>query len=138
MPPVAMFTLIQKFSFCYGHRLLGHPGKCKHLHGHTATAEVVLQFDTLQDTGMAMDFFEIKAGLGAWIDSELDHQLLLYDKDPICNALEKGGEVIRKIPFHPTAENIAKVIFEAAHRMKFPVSQVTVWESDKSAATFSV
>lgn len=131
-----MYTITQKFSFCYGHRLLGHPGKCKRLHGHTATAEVLFQFEGLQPSGMAMDFFEIKASLGTWIDSELDHQLLLHEKDPICDALEKEGEVFHKVSFHPTAENIAKAIFEAAHRMKLPVSAVTLWESDKSAATY--
>jgi 6-pyruvoyltetrahydropterin/6-carboxytetrahydropterin synthase len=132
-----MFTITQKFSFCYGHRLLGHSGKCRRLHGHTAVAEVLLRFSALQDTGMAMDFFEIKAGLGAWIDAELDHQLLLHESDPICGVLEKEGEVFRKMPFHPTAENIAKAIFEAARRMELPVSAVTLWESDKSAATYS-
>lgn len=132
-----MFTITQKFSFCYGHRLLGHSGKCRRLHGHTAIAEVLLHFNKLQVSGMAMDFFEIKAGLGAWIDTELDHQLLLHEKDPICDALEEEGEVFRKVPFHPTAENIAKAIFEAAKNLKLPVSAVTLWESDKSAATYS-
>lgn len=131
-----MYTITQKFSFCYGHRLLGHAGKCKRLHGHTAVAEVQLQFSKLQDSGMAMDFFEIKAGLGTWIDTELDHQLLLHEHDPICAALSKEGEVFRTVPFHPTAENIAKAIFDAARTLKLPVSAVTLWESDKSAATY--
>lgn len=131
-----MYTITQKFSFCYGHRLLGHPGKCKRLHGHTATAEVQFYFAELQPSGMAMDFFEIKSKLGLWIDTELDHQLLLHEKDPVCEALDKEGEVYQKVPFHPTAENIAQAIYDAAKKMDLPVSAVTLWESDKSAATY--
>lgn len=131
-----MYTITQKFSFCYGHRLLGHPGKCKRLHGHTATAEVQFYFEGLQPSGMAMDFFEIKSKLGLWIDTELDHQLLLHEKDPVCEALDHEGEVYQKVPFHPTAENIAQAIYDAAKKLELPVSAVTLWESDKSAATY--
>lgn len=130
-----MYTITQKFSFCYGHRLMGHSGKCRHVHGHTATAEVLLQFNALQDNGMAMDFFEIKSRLGVWIDTELDHKLLLHEKDPLCAVLEKEGELFHKVPFHPTAENIAQAIFDAAQKLGLPASNVTLWESDKSAAT---
>jgi hypothetical protein len=31
-----MFTVTQELRFCYGHRLLEHPGKCGRLHGHNA------------------------------------------------------------------------------------------------------
>lgn len=130
-----MYTITQKFSFCYGHRLMGHPGKCRHVHGHTATAEVLLQFSALQDNGMAMDFFEIKSRLGVWIDAELDHRLLLHERDPLCAVLEAEGELFHKVPFHPTAENIAQAIYDAAKKMGLPVRSVTLWESDKSAAT---
>lgn len=132
-----MYTLTQKFTFCFGHRLLGHPGKCRRAHGHTATAEIVLHFDALQDNGMTLDFFEIKSRLGKWIDAELDHQMLLFEGDPLCAALEKQGEPFRKVPFHPTAENIAKAIFDAAYHMALPVHSVTLWESETSAATYS-
>lgn len=132
-----MYTLTQRFTFCYGHRLLGHPGKCRRLHGHTATAEIVLQFDRLQDNGMALDFFEIKSRMGKWIDAELDHQMLLFDGDPLCAILEKQGEGFRRLSFHPTAENIAKAIFDAAQHMALPVHGITLWESETSAATYS-
>lgn len=132
----SMYTITQKFTFCYGHRLMGHPGKCRHVHGHTSVAEVLFRFEVLQDSGMAMDFLEIKSLLGAWIDAELDHKLLLFNDDPLCRVLEKEGEPFRKLPFHPTAENIARVIFDAAIQMNLPVSQVTIWESDRSAAAY--
>lgn len=132
-----MYTLTQKWSFCFGHRLLKHAGKCRNLHGHTATVEIELQFDALQESGMAMDFLEIKSRLGSWIDSELDHQLLLYEGDPLCASLTQSGESFRPVPFHPTAEGIAQAIFDAARTMDLPVRKVTLWESDKSAATYS-
>jgi 6-pyruvoyltetrahydropterin/6-carboxytetrahydropterin synthase len=132
------YTITQKFSFCYGHRLIGHPGKCRHVHGHTATVEVQFHFEALQDNGMAMDFFEIKAQLGAWINSELDHKLLLYEKDPLCKVFEKEGEQFRKLSYHPTAENLAQAVYDAAKKMNLPVIQAALWESDKSAATVIV
>lgn len=116
---------------------MGHAGKCRRVHGHTATAEVILEFEALQPNGMAVDFLEIKSQLGIWIDSEFDHKLLLHETDPLCSVLETSGETFRKTPFHPTAESIAQAIFDAAHHMGFPVSAVTLWESDKSAATYS-
>lgn len=132
-----MYTITQKFSFCYGHRLLGHPGKCRNLHGHTALAEVVLEYSALQDNGMAVDFFEIKAKLGAWIDRELDHQMLLAEQDPLCSVLSTAKERHHTLPCHPTAENIAQLIFNAARELQLPVVSVTLWESDRSAATYS-
>lgn len=132
-----MHTLTQKFSFCFGHRLMRHAGKCRNLHGHSATAEITLVFSALQDTGMTIDFFEIKSRLGAWIDAELDHKLLLFEDDPLCATLTQNGEVFRKVPFHPTAENISRAIFDAARTMELPVKSVTLWESEKSAATYS-
>ncbi|PIR20707.1 MAG: 6-pyruvoyl tetrahydrobiopterin synthase [Deltaproteobacteria bacterium CG11_big_fil_rev_8_21_14_0_20_47_16] len=131
-----MYQLTQKFQFCYGHRLQHHPGKCRNLHGHTATAEIELHYDTLQSSGMAIDFFEIKSKIGEWIDRELDHQMLLFNKDPICIELDRAKEPHHPLPCHPTAENIARLIFEAAHAMKLPIASVTLWESDRSAATY--
>lgn len=131
-----MYTLTQKFQFCYGHRLQLHSGKCRNLHGHSATAEVALCYDKLQPSGMAIDFFEIKSKIGEWIDRELDHQMLLFGEDPICAELDRCKEPYRKLVAHPTAENIAHLIFNAAEEMGLPVISVTLWESEKSAATY--
>ncbi|MES9926921.1 MAG: 6-carboxytetrahydropterin synthase, partial [Candidatus Thiodiazotropha sp. 6PDIVS] len=38
-----MYTVTKEIHFCYGHRLLNHKGKCRHLHGHNATAVIHLE-----------------------------------------------------------------------------------------------
>lgn len=37
-----MYRVIREFRFCYGHRLMGHAGKCRHLHGHNGKAVIML------------------------------------------------------------------------------------------------
>lgn len=133
-----MYIIHQRFQFCYGHRLLHHAGKCKRLHGHSATAEIQLDYSELQKSGMAIDFFEVKSTLGTWIDAELDHRMLLAAEDPLCAELDRLGEPYRKLDMHPTAENIARLIYDKAHALNLPVTAVTVWESDKSAATYTL
>ena len=36
------FKISTKIKFCYGHRLCNHESKCKNIHGHNATAEIIL------------------------------------------------------------------------------------------------
>ena len=48
--------------FCYGHRIPGHSGKCKNLHGHNARVEIVCE-GPLDELGMVVDFAEIKSRL---------------------------------------------------------------------------
>ena len=38
-----MYRISKQISFCYGHRLLEHAGKCRHLHGHNARAVITLE-----------------------------------------------------------------------------------------------
>ena len=40
-----MFQVTREIDFCYGHRLVGHGGACRHLHGHNARVEVVCRGD---------------------------------------------------------------------------------------------
>ncbi|HVE13867.1 MAG TPA: 6-carboxytetrahydropterin synthase [Elusimicrobiota bacterium] len=122
--------------FCYGHRLLEYAGKCRHLHGHNGQVEVRCESAKLDKLGMVLDFDEIKQKVQKWIDVELDHKLLLNEKDPLIPDLRKGEQPIVLFKGNPTAEAIARHIYEYAKSQKLPVTSVRVWETPSSFAEY--
>jgi 6-pyruvoyltetrahydropterin/6-carboxytetrahydropterin synthase len=131
-----MYRVTKSISFCYGHRLLNYPGKCRHLHGHNAKAVITLEGEALDELGMLFDFNEIKAAVKSWIDEELDHTMLLYKKDPIIPLLEQAGERFLVTEENPTAEHIAKMIYDRVRAAGYPVAEVTVTETDTCYASY--
>lgn len=131
-----MFRVTQQIDFCYGHRLLNYEGKCKHLHGHNGRAVISLEGECLDDRGMVVDFTDIKKSLRTWIDNELDHRMILHADDPLLPLLQQTREPVYVIPVNPTAENIAKLIFDYAKLQGFPVVEVVLWETLNSCATY--
>jgi 6-pyruvoyltetrahydropterin/6-carboxytetrahydropterin synthase len=121
-----MFELTIVVDFEAAHRLADYPGKCNRLHGHNWKVEVIVAGDTLDKLGMLIDFRELKAQVNKVIET-LDHYYL--------NEIEPFKTV------NPTAENIAKYIYEQlgdqfAATPNITVNQVRVWESPNSAAVY--
>ncbi len=131
-----MFRVTQEIEFCYGHRLLNYAGKCRHLHGHNGKAVIVLEGAQLDDRGMLVDFSDIKKSVAGWIDNELDHRMILNSADPVVPILQAQHEPLHLIDSNPTAENIARLIFNYARSQNFPVVEVRLWETFKSYATY--
>jgi len=131
-----MFQVTKEIHFCYGHRLLNYSGKCRFFHGHNGKIEVQLSSEKLDDKGMVRDFSEIKQVLQTWVDDALDHRMILNAKDPLQKMLKDAGEPIVLIDANPTAENIAKLIYDTAKSKGLPVSSVTLWETPNSFATY--
>ncbi len=130
------YRVTKLIQFCYGHRLLNYDGKCRFLHGHNGTVEIELTAAKLDKRGMVRDFTEIKEVVQRWIDRELDHKMVLCRKDPLLPALKKAGEPFFVMEENPTAEAIAKLIFDYTASEGFPVSAVRLWETDRSVATY--
>lgn len=131
-----MFRVTKEIWFCYGHRLLNYHGKCAHLHGHNGKAVITVEAETLDDLGMVVDFSLLKKTLGTWIDDTLDHTMLLHEDDPVVPVLKKQNERHYVMNVNPTAENIAKLIFDTAKAKGIPVVEVTLWETENSFATY--
>ena len=131
-----MFQVTKEIRFCYGHRLLNYEGKCRHLHGHNGRAVITLAASALDSLGMVMDFSHIKRIVGAWIDANLDHRMILHKDDPVLPTLKQQGEPVFVVDVNPTAENLAKIIFQYVKGQGFPVVQVTLWETDDSYAVY--
>jgi len=102
--------------FQAAHFLKEYKGKCEKLHGHTFQVEVQVEVERLDPTGIGIDFTEIKAKLASILP---DHTLLndMFD-------------------FNPSAENLARHLYLRLKEF-YPVREVTVWESDDAAATYS-
>ncbi len=102
--------------FQAAHFLMEYKGKCEKIHGHTFQVEVAIEIQELDSAGLGIDFTVIKQKLTAALP---DHTLLneVYD-------------------FNPSAENLARRLFIELKK-SFPVKEVTVWESEDAAATYT-
>jgi 6-pyruvoyltetrahydropterin/6-carboxytetrahydropterin synthase len=131
-----MYRVTREIAFCYGHRLLDYEGKCRHLHGHNGRAVISLEARGLDAKGMLVDFSEIKRQVQHWIDENLDHNMILCRKDPLLPLLQERGERVFVMDQNPTAENIARLIFEHAIKEGLPVVEVLLWETDNCHASY--
>lgn len=131
-----MFTISRQFTFCYAHRLLNHPGKCANLHGHNGIIKIELQKNQLNTQGMVTDFVDIKHTIGEWIETHLDHRVILEKQDPLLKVLLDQKEPVLVLPVEPTAENLAHLIYTQAEQYGLPVCAVTFWETEKCAAEY--
>jgi len=116
---------------------MNHPGKCRHLHGHSARVAITLESCALNEQGMVCDFSDIQSFAGKWLDDTFDHNMLLHKNDPVLPLLQQAGERVMVVNEHPTAEFLAKMIFDYVQQGGFPVSNVTVWETDSANASYS-
>ncbi len=135
---LAMYQVARELEFCYGHRLMNYPGKCRHLHGHNGKAIITLQAESLDERGMLVDFGDIKQKVQRWVDENLDHNMILCKDDPIVPVLEAHGERYFLMDSNPTAENIARLIFERALSEGLPVAKVQLWETANCHASYEI
>src|SRR5437588_11170974 len=131
-----MFRVTREIRFCYGHRLLNYDSKCRHLHGHNGRAVITLETPQLDPLGMVVDFTRIKRIVSAWINETLDHKMILHKDDPALPALRQQGEPVYVLDVNPTAENIAKLIFDVTAAQGFPVVEVKLWETETCYAAY--
>jgi 6-pyruvoyltetrahydropterin/6-carboxytetrahydropterin synthase len=131
-----MFRVTREIDFCYGHRLLNYDGKCKYLHGHNGRAVIDIEAPKLDARGMVFDFSDIKKVVSRWIDENLDHRMILHRDDPARAMLEQLGEPMYLIDTNPTAENIAKLIFDYTKAQGFPIVECRLWETPRCFATY--
>lgn len=132
-----MFLVSETVHLCYGHRLLDYVGKCARVHGHNGRVEIVLGAETLDARGFVIDFADLEAQAQALIDERLDHRLLLRHDDPLVPVLTAAGEPFVALDVNPTAENLAKLIFDDLHARGFPVVAVRFFETETSLAVYS-
>ncbi len=131
-----MFFIGREIHFSYGHRILNHPGRCAHLHGHNGRAIVEVSSERLDSLNMVVDFSQIREQVGAWVKEALDHRTILWEKDPLVKVLQKAGEPVVVMSENPTAEALARWIFREARAKRLAVSRVILWETADSYAAY--
>lgn len=125
MPTESKFRVERYHDISTGHRVTGHEGKCRHLHGHNYRIHFICEADALDPLGRVIDFTVIKEKLCMWVEDNWDHKFLAWENDPLINVM--GGLMhlhagedewdmfcasIVYVPFNPTAENMAQNLVE--------------------------
>jgi len=116
-------TIIKSFSAAHTLKDIG--GKCEELHGHNFKVEITVAASNLNETGILVDFRDVKKWLQEVLDN-LDHKHL--------------NELPYFIEMSPSSENIAKYICqEMAMKVKqeqIKVARIKIWESENAAVTY--
>lgn len=108
-----MITAERYHDISCGHRVVGHEGKCRFLHGHNYRIHFVVAGDQLDEIGRVLDFSVIKEKLCLWLEEQYDHKFLIWEQDELLPQLQLlSGESLVIVPFNPTAENIAQHLVE--------------------------
>ena len=116
-----MFTISKEFSFdaAYSLHYLPKDHPCTRLHGHTYTVIVELWSKGLNEAGFVKDYRELDE-FKQWINDKLDHRNL-NEVLPIRN---------------PSAELIAKFIFDTWKHKLRELHAITIKETPKTAARY--
>ncbi|GAB4354247.1 MAG: 6-carboxytetrahydropterin synthase [Methylohalobius crimeensis] len=133
---MGIYSVTKEVRFCYGHRLMNHPGKCRHLHGHSVKVAVTVSAVQLNDQGMVCDFSDLKQVVADFVNERLDHNLLLHEGDPLVPMLRDAGERFWGLSEHPTAEVLARMVHDHVKEKGYPVEEVVLWETDEAYARY--
>lgn len=121
-----MYTLRVEGEFSSSHQLRGYEGKCENLHGHNWRVEMYVKGEKLNKIGLLIDFKVLRNILDE-ILKKLDHTFI--------------NEVKPFDVINPSAENIAKYIFDEAEKAlsneEAEIYKIAVFETQKSMAVYS-
>jgi 6-pyruvoyltetrahydropterin/6-carboxytetrahydropterin synthase len=107
-----------EFHFAASHRLPRYDGPCFRLHGHNYKLLVAVEGDVDPRTGMIADFGDIRRAVQDQVLSRADHHDL--------------NEILE----NPTAENIARWIWESLEGKLAGLVEVRLFEIPDSCVTY--
>jgi 6-pyruvoyltetrahydropterin/6-carboxytetrahydropterin synthase len=122
-----MFEVSVEQTFAAGHALRNYKGACENVHGHNFKIQVTIEGQELDQTGMLVDFLDVKQSMRDVI-ARLDHKFL-NDVPPFDVK-------------NPSAENIAEYFYEeltsglVSNPVPVRVREVKVWETEIQSATY--
>jgi 6-pyruvoyltetrahydropterin/6-carboxytetrahydropterin synthase len=121
------WTISTEIEFSSSHCLDKYDGMCSRVHGHNWVLRVFYEFEVIDDRGLTVDYFDLKAGLERVILPKFDH-IHLNDLPPFDR-------------ISPTSENIAVEIFRiCAGELKFDggrLKEVELWETPKDMVSYA-
>ncbi len=150
-----MFRIVKTGCIDMAHRIRGHEGKCRFIHGHTWKVEVSVSCvnNSLNALGMVIDFGVLKKEFFQWLDDKFDHSFVLGQGDEedltsfsshdaftrLASALGVDKLNVVFLPFDVTAERFAQYLFKecvvrlnkarAAGARPLTVDYIRVYES---------
>lgn len=130
-----MYQIRKVFKFEGSHALTSSYSKeCQKIHGHSYVVEVFLKSEKLDKHGMVIDFKIIKESVGHLVDM-FDHKLVVAKDNP-KEWMRKAAELTS--PYNPTAENMAKFLYEEMNKelQIVHISKVRVHETTTGWAEY--
>ena len=116
-----MYEVKTQLSFSAAHHLLNYNGECENQHGHNWLVEVFARGNSLNESGILIDFKSLKKELKAVLD-ELDHK----DINLLPDFQNES----------PSSENIARFIYYKLKENFVQLYKVSVWETSTSCASY--
>lgn len=120
-----MYEITVEASFSAAHRLRNYQGPCENLHGHNWLVRATVRTETLDESGLGIDFRVLKRHLKSILD-EFDHKDLNAVLDPLR--------------INPSSENIARYIYEhldtALADWNGTVARIDVYETPGCCAAY--
>jgi 6-pyruvoyltetrahydropterin/6-carboxytetrahydropterin synthase len=122
-----MFEVAVEQGFASAHALRNYKGRCENVHGHNWKVRVVIEGEKLDQTGMLVDFLDVKSLMGE-IVGRIDHQFL--------------NEIPPFDVVNPSAENIAEYFYQQmagkleATPVPVHIREVKIWETEIQSATY--
>ncbi len=107
-----------EFHFAAAHRLPRYEGPCFRMHGHNYTFLVAVEGDVDPATGMVADFGVVKGAVQEHVLARCDHRTL--------------NDILE----NPTAENIARWIFETLEPRLPGLVEVRLYEIPDSCVVY--
>jgi 6-pyruvoyltetrahydropterin/6-carboxytetrahydropterin synthase len=122
-----MFEVAVEQGFASAHALRNYKGRCENVHGHNWKVRVVIEGEKLDQTGLLVDFLDVKSLMGEIVD-RIDHQFL--------------NEIPPFDVVNPSAENIAEYFYQQMARrldatpVPVRIREVKIWETEIQSATY--
>ncbi|HPG37849.1 MAG TPA: 6-carboxytetrahydropterin synthase QueD [bacterium] len=120
-----MYKLVVESFFSAAHHLVEYPGACRRIHGHNWVVKATIAASILDESGMVMDLFTLKAILDDCLN-QFDHRLI--NETPPFDTV------------NPTSENLAKYIYDYMKKQLpqgINMHQVEVCETEKFSVIYS-
>ena len=127
-----MYTIRKQFKMELAHQLTHAFSKCcsSQVHGHSYICELFFTSEELNKDGMVIDFGEVKQRIGKYIES-WDHCLVMSSNmsQEYLKTLKKYNKNFKIVNYNPTAENMAKDMFDYVKKYIPELEMVRLYET---------
>lgn len=134
------------YNYPCAHRQWRHEGNCALVHGYSRSFHFEFECQTRDKCGFVVDFGKLK-WLGALLEAQFDHTLLLCQDDPLLDqfkAIEAaGGAKLIILPYGVGMEDTAQYLCETVTERLTKDTKGRAWvysvearENDKNSAIY--